>query len=136
VLKLISLKNSGAFTLAEVMVAILVMMIGMIGLLETIDQSLQHNLRNQLRETALQVGEKYMAELSAKGFDTISTSYAVVNATRNIRGSTANYSVERSSQVLATDEAATPSSKQLTVVVKWGFKGLSSQNRVISVVTP
>jgi len=56
VLKLISLKNSGAFTLAEVMVAILVMMIGMIGLLETINQSLQHNLRNQLRETALQVG--------------------------------------------------------------------------------
>jgi type IV pilus assembly protein PilV len=136
VLKLISLKNSCAFTLAEVMVAILVMMIGMIGLLETIDQSLQHNLRNQLRETALQVGEKYMAELSAKGFDTISTSYAVVNATRNIRGSTANYSVERRSQVLATDEAAAPSSKQLTVVVKWGFKGLSSQNRVISVVTP
>jgi len=77
-----------------------------------------------------------MAELGAKRFDTISTSYAVVNATRNIRGSTANYSVERSSQVLATDEAAAPSSKQLTVVVKWGFKGLSSQNRVISVVTP
>jgi type IV pilus assembly protein PilV len=131
-----SIKSSRGFTLAEVMVAVLVMIVGMLGLLEMIDVSLQQNLKNQLRDEAVHVGERYMSELRGMPFETIVSSYPVATATSKIRGAIKNYSVERSSLVLATDSASSPTSLQLTVVVKWGFRNVTSQNTVISVVTP
>ena len=126
------IKINRGFTLVEVMVAILVMIVGMLGLLEMINVTLQNNLKNQLRAESVRVGERCMAQLRGRAFDNIFGSYTVVPS--KIRGSAINYSVERSTQVLATDGHSNPTSRQLTVVVKWGFKNISSQNTVVSVV--
>lgn len=134
-----SRKNSGGFTLVEVMVAILIMMVGMIGLLEMINVSLQHNLKNQLRDEAVQVGERYMAELRGTPFDAIAASYAAVTVPSKLRGATKSYSVERLSQVLAREDASnaasSPTSLQLTVTVSWDYRNTTLVNRVVSVVT-
>jgi type IV pilus assembly protein PilV len=138
VLQVSSSKNNSGFTLIEVMVAIVIMMVGMLGVLEAISVSTQHNLKNQLRGEGLRVGERYMAELRGKSFDAYSVSpsrsYATTTYNSQIRGIAKTYRIERVAQKLGEDASGNPTSVQLTVTVKWSFRNQSSVNQVVSVV--
>lgn len=128
-----SIKNSSGFTLIEVMVSIVIMMIGMLGLLETLSVSMQHNLKNRLRDEGIRIGERYMTELKATPFDDIMANYSTARPQSKLRGISKEYVVERSSLVLGTDDTGN-TSKQVTVVVKWAFRNQTTLNRVVSVV--
>lgn len=128
------IRNNGGFTLIELMVAVIIVAVGMFGVLETVNVTLQHNLKNELRNEAIKVGEQYMAEFRGTNFASITDSYPSTNIDRKVRGVSKQYVVERSSQVLARDGALRPTTRQVTVVVKWAFRNLTSQNRVVSVV--
>jgi len=108
------------------MVAVLIMMVGMVGLLQAIGVTLEHNLRNQLREEAVYLGEKYMNELRAKSFSNYSDSYGPLTVTGKVRGGGMIYTVERSAAPLSPDKL----NRQLQVTVKWTFKKVQYQNRV------
>jgi type IV pilus assembly protein PilV len=114
------------------MVSLLVMTVGMLGLLRVIDLSLKENLRNQLRDEAVRVGEQYLSVLKGIPFEEISSS-RTLRAARTIRGVPFDYRVESSTQVLG-DDIRGPSSKQLTVVVKWAYRNVTSQTTATSVV--
>jgi type IV pilus assembly protein PilV len=129
-----SIKNSSGFTLIEVLVAIVIMMVGMLGLLETINVSIQHNLKNQLRGEALRVGERYMADLRGKTFSAYSDSYTPTSYSSKIKGISKSYRVERMAQPIAFDSNGNKTSRQLKVTVKWSFRNQSSVNQVVSVV--
>lgn len=132
-----SIKNSeSGFTLVEVLVAILIMMVGMFGMLETITASMQHNLKNQLRDEAVHVGERYMTELRGLSFDTSPyfISYSSRQITSKIKGVEKIYTVQRDSTPLAFDGFGKATSRQLTVTVKWAYRNQSSLNRVVTVV--
>ncbi len=136
VLPMISSKNRG-FTLIEVMMAILILMVGMLGLLQAINLAIEVNLRNQLREEAVNVGERVMNEMRGKGFDNISVAstptdtytYPVYQIPSKIRGTSRTYSVSRRSTVLSSVNSL-PVTKQLEVLVNWTYKGVSYENRV------
>lgn len=119
----ILIKNRG-FTLIEVMVAIVIMMIGLLGLLQSINIATEYNLKNHLRDEGVYVGEKYLNELKGRGFDNISATYSLLSTASKIRGTGKKLYVERSSTSLASD------TKQLNIVVKWTFKGVTYENRV------
>lgn len=134
---LINNNSYSGFTLTEVMVAILIMIVGMLGLLQAVNMSMEYNLKNQLRDEAVYLGERYMNELRGKPFDLISTSYTPMPVRSKMRGSSRTYSVERSSQDLAYDTSVTPNqarSKQLQVTVKWAYRNITFQNRVDTVL--
>lgn len=130
---IISNKNDSGFTLIEVLVAIVIMMVGMLGLLQSINIAMEYNLKNHLRDEAVYVGEKYMNIQRGKTFDLLSTSYGIRNEPSKVRGTGKSYNIEMSTQDLSTD-AATPS-KQIMVVVKWTYKGVEYQNRVTAPVS-
>lgn len=129
-----SIRNNSGFTLVEVMMAMLIAVIGMFGVLETISVTLQHNLKNELRNEAVKVGERYMTELRGKNFGRYSDAYTTFRSTSKVRGVSKDYTVERTTEDLALDETGSPTTKRLEVVVKWAFRNTSSQNRVVSVV--
>lgn len=124
------LRNNLGFTLTEVMVALLIMMVGMIGLLQAIGIALEHNLRNQLREEAVYVGEKYMNEMRGKKFESYSASYGPASFRSTRRGQGISYTVERSTSDLSADQLT----KMINVTVKWTFKKVEYQNRVTATV--
>lgn len=126
-------KNKG-FSLVEVMMAMLILIVGMLGLLQAINVATEFNLKNQLREEAGYVGERTMNELRGRGFDNIFPAYSTVTVPSRIRGASRSFSVQRSSAILSTENGL-PVSKQLEVVVNWTYKGVTFQNRITSPVT-
>jgi len=131
-----STRNKSGFTLTEVMVAILIMMVGMLGLLESINVATEYNLKNHLRDEAVYVGEKYMNIQKGKAFDLLTTmplTYGRRYEPSRIRGTGKPYSVDMKVTDLSTDPVA--ATKQLEVVVSWTYKGVTFQNRVTAPVS-
>ena len=135
-------RNSNGFTLIEVMVAILILMVGMLGLLQAINLATEVNIRNQVRDEAVAVGERVMNEMRGKGFDNISVAspvtapytYATYQLPSKLRGASRSYSVTRESRVLSTYDGKHVN-KELTVTVAWRYKGVEYQNRVVAPIS-
>ncbi len=125
--------NNSGFSLLEVMVAIVIMMVGMLGVLESINVAMAHNLRNQLRDEAVFVGEKYINIQRSKHFDLLSTSYGTRFEPSKVRGAGELYSVDMKVSELSSDPV-TPL-KQLDVTVSWIHRGVTYQNRVTAPVS-
>lgn len=126
---IISSKNNGGFTLIEVLIAIVILMVGMLGLLESINVAMEFNLKNHMRDEAVYVGEKYMNEFRGRGYSAILGNFSSLTVTSKIRGGKHNLTVDRS----WSDMGA--STKRLQVLVKWKYKGVEYENRVISPIS-
>jgi type IV pilus assembly protein PilV len=128
-----STKNNCGFTLTEVMVAIVIMMVGMLGLLEAINVATEYTLKNHLRDEAVYVGEKYMNIQRGKSFDLLSTTYGRRYEPSKVRGTGKPYSIDMTVTDLSADPVA--ATKQLEVLVSWTYKGVTFQNRVTAPVS-
>lgn len=129
---LISNKNNSGFTLTELVVAMLIMIVGMLGLLESINVATEYNLKNLLRDEAVQVGEKYMNIQKARPFDAL-TSAATLSEPSKIRGTGKPYTVNL--EIAGEVNNAVAPTKELVVTVSWNYKGVTYQNRVRSPVS-
>lgn len=138
-LQVTSSKSNSGFTLVEVIMAMMIFLVGMMGLLTAVNLAIEMNLRNQVRDEAVNVGERVMNELRGKGFDNISVAstvsqtfaYRSYSVPSRIRGTTRKYGVQRNTVVLATENAL-PVTKQLEVIISWNYKGVTYQNRVVA----
>lgn len=108
-------RNDSGFTLIEFLVAILILMVGMLGLLQSVNVALQYNASTQLRNEAVMVGDEQMSRELAKPFDLISTVTGTRSVSRPFFGGYKNYSVTRSGVDMTN-------SKQVTVEVNWTYK--------------
>jgi len=117
-----SLSNSSGFTLIELLVASVIMMVGLLGLLQSINIAMEHNIRNNMREEATRIGEREMNALRANPSDMAlkRISSTMLPAKRFI-----------------VTKTATPfsGSRELEVVVKWGYRNMSTQHRVKTIVS-
>lgn len=122
--------------------AILIMMVGMLGLLQAINLALEVNLRNQLRDEAVYLGERVMNEMRGEGFDNIPVAatptdtytYATYQLSSKIRGASRSYDVSKRSAVLSTVDSKHVT-KQLTVIISWSYKGVTYENRVVAPIS-
>jgi type IV pilus assembly protein PilV len=118
-----SRSGSPGFTLIEVLMAMLIMTVGLMGLLQSVIVAYQHNARNRLREEALLVGEEqmsvFMNDFRQRTFDRMSSTQ-VLNLDRPIAGASKKFRVTKTIQGLGLD------SKRLTVAVAWSFQNVST----------
>ncbi|WP_343213480.1 prepilin-type N-terminal cleavage/methylation domain-containing protein [Geomobilimonas luticola] len=120
-----SCKNNGGFTLVELLVAMVIIVIGMLGLLEAVNVAMEHNLRNQLRDQAVYVGEKILNDMRGQQFDATFTNHTTIPM--SLRGVNKKFTVDTTTIPLGAD------SKQYEVVVKWTYKSRNYQNQVVTV---
>ena len=118
--------NNGGFTLIEVLVAIMIMTVGMLGLLQAVNVAMEHNLRNQMREQGVYVGAQVIKEMRGKPFGTVFTELTSIPM-KNLRGMSTKFDVERKAAKLGDE------TEQYDVTVKWTYKGRSYQNHVVTV---
>jgi len=114
---------SFGFTLVEMMMAMLVMTVGLLGLLQAINVAYEHNLRNKLREEALLVGEEQMNVLRRSSLPGGTFYQNVTTVVRGISGVTKKFTVTRECQSMS-------STQRLKVTVVWSFKNISTTHAV------
>jgi type IV pilus assembly protein PilV len=125
---IVTIDNRSGFTLIEFCVAVVIMMVGLLGLLQAVNMASVHNLGSLLRNEAISVADEQMvltkaAVYDATTFAALAASSSLVN--RKARGGFANYSVNR------TVSAASTNSREVAVRVSWRYKG-NKINHIIS----
>jgi type IV pilus assembly protein PilV len=111
------LPNNKGFTLVEFLVAIVILMVGLLGLLQAVNVSLNSNMQNQLRNEAVVVADRSLANELAKGYDAVSTFAHYTCEHPRVLNAFKNFSVARS---------GTPfqNSKEIRYEVSWRYKGV------------
>ena len=125
--------NSG-FTLIELLAAMVIMLVGLLGLLQTVNVALLHNMSNQLRNDAILVADERMSLEMTKPFDLISTvppnpGPNVKNVVRKI------YNADNSYTVTKTGASVTSNTKSVSIVVSWTYKGQSYTQNISSLIS-
>jgi type IV pilus assembly protein PilV len=129
--------NDRGFTLVEVLVSILILTVALFGLLSAVEVATEQNLRNQMRDEAVQVAEAQMNHWSAAPFNNISTATVSGNVytysprliQSNLRGMT-NKSYRVIKKTVASPDKNVV---DLGVRVIWSFKNVSSVHEVHTV---
>lgn len=117
-----ALHAENGFTLIEFMVALVIFMVGMLGLLETVNVAYRHNLSNNLRNDAILMADQLMAAQRIRPFADISTTTL----------KSAGFA-KFSSAKTVTDLTAT--SKSVSVLVSWHERGLTKNHSLTTVIT-
>ena len=115
--------NSG-FTLVEVMVAIVIMAVFMLGLLEALEVAMQNNTKNLIRDDVAKVAQDTMNNMKDQPFNAAFTPTTTV--TTNLRGVQKQYNVQRTVTTLPSGALT------YQVGVKWVFKGVTTTYTVVS----
>lgn len=116
---MIAIRNKSGFTLIEFLVAIFILMIGLLGLLQSVNLAINHNMQNDLRNTAVLVADEEMAKTLSVGYDNISSG-SPKYVQRPVLKVMKNYSVVRVVSQVSSGTVA--STKQIDLVVSWKYK--------------
>lgn len=131
--------NQG-FTIVELLVAMVVSLVGLLGLVQAMNYAAEMNLKNQQRDEAVQIAEDQMARFRdvpyGSAFSQLSTATApdygkYVYAPKSVQSrvrSGGSYTVIRTTNVTDADSRV-----DLGVRVRWKFKNSSTAHEVHSV---
>ena len=131
---IISSSNNRGFTLIEMMVAMVVVMVGMVGLLSTIDVAMQQTTKNQLREIAVSVGEEQMRTMLAIPVASLTTFSNTTTPSRPYRNGNVNFTVTRGTTLYPVSPQGNQSA-EITVTVEWKVRGANNQHQIKTVRT-
>ena len=113
------------------MVAMLIMLVGLLGLLQAVNLAMEHNLRNQLRDEAVLIAEQTMGNLKTRPFSNLSgvatPQFSPRTVKSQLRGGNFNFTMKRVCTGTGTTTA------RLTVTMEWRYKGTDYSHSVTSI---
>ena len=124
--------NKAGFTLIEFLVATLILMVGLLGMLTSVNVAMDKNLESVFRNEATTLADERLMLKKAIAFASISATSASPAWTfqsRNIRGIYKNYSVQ---EIVNTP---TSLSKEIIINVTWHKKGTKYSHSISSAVS-
>lgn len=111
------------------MIAIIILMVGLLALLQSINLSIVTNQQTAMRTQGTMIGEEELADIKRKPFEKLVDGVEKVVATKRMRGAFVNYSVwKKIDPVSAT-------AKQIDVGVRWKHRGNQYEEHFVSVMT-
>lgn len=127
-------RSDAGFTLVEFLVALVIALVGILGLLQTVNFAIYHNMANQLRQAALVLADEKINQEKAKPFDLISTTPAPYVRTypdnqRLVNGAFRNYSVVK------TNTSLTAQTTGIDLQISWSYKGQRHNHSISTVVS-
>jgi type IV pilus assembly protein PilV len=122
-----SSSDDEGFTLVELMMAMLIMTVGLLGLLQSMNVAYEHSVRNRLREEALLLGEEQMGVLRRMSLSGDTPYRNISSAVKIVAGGAKKFTITRESQPMRT-------TRRLKVTVGWNFKNLSTSHSIYSLI--
>lgn len=122
--------NQSGFTLIEIMIAFVIILIVMLGLLNLTAQVTEVGVRNAIRDEAVRLAEEIMDQERAKPFDDIGKPPTINKRTRKIR----NVSFEYEYSVSAQPNSNDANIKIITVEISWDYRGKQYTHSISSIV--
>lgn len=120
--------NPRGFTLVEVMVSIIILMVGLLGMFQAINLAMDKNLENQLRQKGVEVAEQRMSDIKSMPFANVTgTSMSSVRVA--IGPAFKNMSIQSLASDLAVSNSLT---KQISVRVWWRYRGRVYEHQTAS----
>ncbi|ACH39355.2 type IV pilus minor pilin PilV [Citrifermentans bemidjiense Bem] len=119
--------GSAGFTLVEVVVAMGVVIVSLFGLLQVVGFSTASNVKNQLRDEAVLIGESQMAQLMRLPQSAV-TPLQTITVASQLRGGDKQYTVIREALQIPSSD-----SYRFIVKVKWAYKNMTSFHEVRTV---
>ncbi|WP_136514249.1 type IV pilus modification PilV family protein [Geomonas edaphica] len=127
-----SLSSNGGFTLVEMLMAMLVMTVGLLGLLQAVIVAYQHGMKNRFRAEAVLVAEKQMHGWTRLPFEKIKEkSGETKEETTKVGGVPWSYKVTTK----AEPAGSTTTTLKLTVGVIWSPKGETASHEIYALRT-
>lgn len=125
-LQLILNHDSQGFTLIEVMVAIVIMLVGALGLLQALNVAMNQNIQNQRREEVVRVAEGVMHDMRSQPFGTVFNPTTTVPS--KLRSSNITYAVAR-----RVTNVTTNVTDRYQVDVKWVYRNYSARHTIVTI---
>lgn len=133
------LSGKKGFTLIEVLFALSIILITMLGLYKVTEMSMMTNMRNLIRDEGVKVAQEVINRIKAEPFSSITTGqwqpddfaalgYQNAEVTRNFRGFSVTYNLA------ATVTDYSNEVKQIDVTVTWPYKGVNYSHTISSMV--
>ena len=120
--------NSG-FTLIELMVAITIMIVGLVGMFDMLWVATRKNVENELREKAVAVAEQELNNLKAQPFADINSNLVgIVQQVALSGGATQDVTVQTQVVNLSAN------SKRISVRAFWNYRGNIYEHHTASAV--
>lgn len=123
------IQNNIGFTLIEFLVAIVILTVGLLGLLQSVNYAISTNMQTQLRDEAVRLADERMATEKSKVFDAISTNQRVEKVEVNVMNTFKNYSVVKNSS------SVTSNTKNVQIDIIWKYKNQRYNHVISSLVT-
>lgn len=121
--------TAGGFTLVEVLISLVVLLLVSLALMQTALVGIDSNMINVLRDEAVNIAEMRMNETRNIAFGSLTAGTTTTTVPRNIRNITNfQYSVTRTIAALGTDN------RQITITVTWNWKENPYTHRITSIV--
>jgi prepilin-type N-terminal cleavage/methylation domain-containing protein len=125
--KPIARSNNRGFTLVEVLVAMVILSIAMLGVLEAMTIAMQHNLELYCRDESVRIAEQDMNEARNVSFTAV--------ADRDYEVKRTYKKFERSFRVIRTVAALSANSSSVQIQVYWTINGKGHNHYVTSIVS-
>lgn len=129
------ISDNGGFTLIEFLIAMVILMVGLLGMLQGINVAMDKSVESVLRNEAIMVADDRMMVKRSKTFDALSSPLtSTLSLQRAFRGGFKNYSV---TEVVSDAVGVSPnaSTKQIMVDVRWKYRNIKKSHSVSSFVS-
>jgi type IV pilus assembly protein PilV len=128
------LNNKRGMTLIEVMIALLLLALVSLALMQTAFLGIRENLRNALRDEAVNIAEQRMNELRNTDYNStdlsLATNQTETAISRTFRAASVTFTPKRDVTQIGTDMTT----KQITITVSWDFAGRSYAHQVTTIM--
>lgn len=125
-------KNKEGFSLVEFLVAMVILTVGLLGLLQAVNLSINHNMQNEIRNIAVTLADEMMSEQKKQGFESLEEGTLEDEVERSVSKTRKKFNVV--TDVLMISKSA-ESSKQITVTVRWDYKQRNYSHSISSIVS-